>query len=111
MVTKKSTEKITTGVGCAAFIFGVVLSAVAALVLMKGWEWFVADTFGVRVLTFAQSWGVLLLARFVSNETAAPPSSDGNGKPPSELLAGAVSRSLARSFGVWLVMYILSSFV
>lgn len=33
---------------------------------MKGWEWFVADTFGIQTLSFIQTFGITLLITFAT---------------------------------------------
>lgn len=48
-------------VALLTWILGWGSGAVRALVLMKGWEWFVADTFDVPGLGFIQTWGLWLL--------------------------------------------------
>lgn len=56
--------------GCAALILGWVLrwgtGAVHAAVAMKGWEWFVADTFGLPTLSLIQAWGLFALISFAT---------------------------------------------
>lgn len=46
------------------WVLGWGTGAVRALVAMKGWEWFVADTFGLPVLSFVQAWGLFVLVSF-----------------------------------------------
>lgn len=56
--------------GCAALVLawciGWLTGGVHAFVAMKGWEWFVADTFNVQELTLAQAWGLWLMVWFAT---------------------------------------------
>lgn len=67
-VTDKEAQEIAEG--CLAlplaWVLGWGTGAVRALVAMKGWEWFVSDTFGVRELTFIQAWGLFMLIAFAT---------------------------------------------
>lgn len=47
-----------------AWVLGWPTGAVRAAVAMKGWEWFVADTFGAPELGLIEAWGLFLLASF-----------------------------------------------
>lgn len=62
--------KTTTDGGCIAialaWILGWATGALRAFVFMKGWEWFVADTFNVPELHFIQAWGLVYLVGFAT---------------------------------------------
>ena len=61
--------------GCAALVLGWThgwgTGALRALVFMKGWEWFVVDTFGAQTLSFVQSWGLFMLVNFATYQLNA----------------------------------------
>lgn len=56
--------------GCAALAVAWLISwpsgAIRALVAMKGWEWFVTDTFGAPSLGLIEAWGLFLLISFAT---------------------------------------------
>lgn len=53
-------------VAIVAYVLSFPSGAVRALVAMKGWEWFVADTFGAPTLGFVEAWGLFLLISFAT---------------------------------------------
>lgn len=48
------------------WILGFPTGALRAAVAMKGWEWFVADTFGAPEVSFFQAWGIAMLVSFAT---------------------------------------------
>lgn len=64
------------GAVLVAWVLSWPSGAVRAAVAMKGWEWFVADTFGVSELGFIQAWGFFLLISFATFHVSATPASD-----------------------------------
>lgn len=101
------------GEGCAALAIGWTLGwgtgAFRALVTMKGWEWFVADTFGVRTLSFIQAWGLLLLINFTTYQLSSSSSKNESGPFPT-MVAGIISSLLWSIFG-FTTLLILTAFL
>lgn len=48
------------------WVLGWGTGAVRAAVAMKGWEWFVADTFDAPQLGFVEAWGFFILVSFAT---------------------------------------------
>lgn len=96
--------------GCFALVLGWTLGwftgGVRAAVAMKGWEWFVADTFGVPQVGFVEAWGFFLLVSFAV--TLHPPTSDD--KRPYVVMAEGLLFSLLMSGLVFGSMAILAGF-
>lgn len=57
---------------CGLFISGPISGAVLA----KGWEWFVADTFGITTISFVQAWGISVLTHMLTYNVKNITSSD-----------------------------------
>lgn len=89
------------------WILGWPTGAVRALVAAKGYEWFVADTFGVRPLSLVQAWGLFLLISFATISI----DSDGNDKrrPLVIMLTGLIT-SLLFSGLAFVGLLILANF-
>lgn len=72
--------KAGPGLLLAAWVIGWPSGAVRAAVAMKGWEWFVADTFGAPEVGLIEVWGLFLLVSFATSHlspSSAPERSPG----------------------------------
>jgi hypothetical protein len=45
---------------------GLITAPITALAITKGWEWFVADTFGIASLSIVQAWGISWLVHILT---------------------------------------------
>ena len=50
------------GLGILFAVGGIAMLAVFGLVVMLLWNWLMPDLFGLRTITYWQSWGVLILS-------------------------------------------------
>lgn len=95
-----------------AFVFGWTLGwatgALRALVAMKGWEWFVADTFGLPTLSFIQTWGLFMLISFAVWQFTS--SAKNKNSALVQVLSGLLSSVLVSGF-FFLAIFILSLFL
>ena len=57
---KSLSEKILLGIGFG--ILGIGLMALCGWVLMLLWNWLMPDIFGLKLITYWQAWGLLLLS-------------------------------------------------
>lgn len=114
MKTKKVTdEELAAADSCIAGLIGWVLSwpvgALRAVVAMKGWEWFVADTFDVPTVSFIQAWGLFMVIAFATFQLDTKV--DPNARKPIEEVSKALSMSVLWSGMYFLGFWILSAFV
>lgn len=90
-----------------AWILGWPTGAVRALVAMKGWEWFVADTFGWYQPSLVETWGLFGLISFATLQIDTDPD---DGTSNWIRAATGLTQSLVAS-GIWfLSLLILSGF-
>jgi hypothetical protein len=78
------------GVLVVGWVLGWPSGAVRAAVAMKGWEWFVTDTFGVPELGFVEAWGLFMLVSFATFQFTG----DDTEKRPAVVLGEAIAASL-----------------
>ena len=83
--------------------------ALRALVVAKGWEWFVADTFGVTALSFFQVWGLLLLIGLVTSHFS--PTDAKNDVGPLPAVVSGLLTSVTTSAIYFVSLLILSAFL
>ena len=99
--------------GCAAFALGWTLGwgtgALRALVVSKGWEWFVAGTFGATALSFFQVWGLLLLVGLVTSHFS--PTDAKNDVGPLPAVVSGLLTSVTTSVIYFVSLLILSVFL
>lgn len=86
------------------WILGWGTGAVRAVVLMKGWEWFVADTFGVPTIGFVATWGLSMLIAFATMHW----NPSGNKERPYVVMATGLILSLILSASCFVSLLILS---
>lgn len=95
--------------GCFAAIIGWTLGwgtgAVRALVAMKGWEWFVADTFDLPTLSFVQTWGLFMLINFATFQFTH---SNDKRRPLESVMSNLINSLLMSGF-FFISLFILSS--
>lgn len=48
------------------FLLGLITGPISALTITKGWEWFVADTFGITSLSIVEAWGISWLTHILT---------------------------------------------
>jgi len=82
------------GAMVGGWVLGWFSGAVRAAVAMKGWEWFVVDTFGAPPVGFFEAWGLFLLVSFATMHVDTSTSSD---RSPSELAVTGFLMSLLMS--------------
>lgn len=103
-------ETGTAAEGCIALLCGWVLGfgsgAVRAVVWMKGWEWFVVDTFGAPSLAFVEAWGLSVLVSFATMQLQ----NDQDQRRPYRIMAVSVLTSLVLSGFVFTSLAILAAF-
>lgn len=87
-----------------AWLLGWPSGALRAAVVMKGWEWFVTDTFGTPSLGLIEAWGLVLL---VSLATMSHPGEDS--RPPLRLMVHGFLLSVVLSGVVFLSLLILAA--
>lgn len=109
--TSKPPEQIEKGIDdmsalAVRWILGWGSGAVRAVVLMKGWEWFVTDTFGAPAVGFIEAWGLGLLVSFA---TVLLPKSEPSTQPMKDAIESIVA-SLFLSGLFFLSMLILVGF-
>lgn len=96
--------------GCVAIALGWILGwgtgAIHALVAMKGYEWFIADTFGVPALPFIQVWGLFMLISFATYQFT----DSGNNRRPFAVLVLGVYHSLLLSGFFFVSLLILAGY-
>lgn len=109
----EKTDEAVRGLEAIAALFiqwalGWGTGAVRALVIMKGWEWFVSDTFDVTTLSFIQAWGIALLVSFLTISISRTAS---DGRRPLTIVRMNVFSSLMLSWIYFVSLLILSAFL
>lgn len=91
-----------------AWVLGFGTGAVRAAVWMKGWEWFVVDTFGAPPLGFVEAWGLSVLVSFATMQLQSGDGEDP--RRPYRIMATSVLTSLVLSGMVFAALAILAGF-
>lgn len=88
------------------WLLGWGTGAVKAAVAMKGWEWYVVDTFDAPSVGFIEAWGLWLLVSFVTLRL----SSGKDDRRPMKMMVESVISSLALSGLFFVSLFILAGY-
>lgn len=107
MVENDDAAGCVTGLSAFALTWalGWPTGALRAAVAMKGWEWFVADTFDVPGLGFVPAWGLFFLVGFATMRPDLTP----DDRSPYHLAAISLGSSVIFSVLAFVSLLILAS--